>query len=199
MAAVKVFVDVGANVGQTLEEAMKAKWHFGRLYAFEPMWDAFWQLAAAYGEDPHVDLLPYGLSDHDGPCPVYGTNEILEASIWPTKSDVDASVVATCEMLDAGKWFKEEIDPDDYVVVKLNCEGAEIPILDSLIASEQIHTIDAMMIDFDIRRVIGREEEEQRVIDAMRRVGFTNYKLCEQVMVGATHQDRIANWLGGLR
>ncbi len=51
------------------------------------------------------------------------------------------------------------------------------------------------MIDFDIRKVPGLEHHEQKIIERMKRVGFNKYSLCDHVMIGTTHQNRIRNWL----
>lgn len=191
----RVFIDVGANIGQTLEEATKPEWGFEKWWAFEPMPREFRTLSALYGSRPGMNLRRAGLASETGRLKVYGTNDKIEASIYPDKNDVDESVFTECRMLGAAEFFSKFIAADDVNVMKLNCEGAEVPILDDLADSGEIHKLDRVMIDFDIRKVPGREPEADRILGKLRAVGFSAFDLCENVMNGPTHQARIANWL----
>ena len=51
------------------------------------------------------------------------------------------------------------------------------------------------MLDFDIRRVPGMEHTEGQLMGRMAEIGFDRFSLCDNVMVGNTHQRRIRNWL----
>ncbi len=192
----RIFVDIGANEGQSLEEAIKGRWGFDRFVAFEPMPTAFKALAIRFAED--VECYNFGLLDRSGQSDVYGTNELLEASVWSAKSDVDADVVTSCRFVAASEFFSQFIPADETVIVKMNCEGAEPLILDDLIDSGEIWKVTNVMIDFDIRRVVGEEHREHDVLGRLVEIGFNRFSLCENVMVGRTHQDRIANWLSTL-
>jgi FkbM family methyltransferase len=190
-----IFLDVGAHEGQTLDEVTKPGYRFNRVYAFEPMPAQYGQLVDRFGGDPRVTLCKFGLADRTGTLSLYGDNTAMEASLHPTKRDVDASVVTECRFVRASEFFAENVAAGDIVVVKLNCEGAEIVILGDLIDSGEIWKLANVMIDFDIRKVAGFEHQEHELLDRFAGIGFDRYSLCDDVMVGATHQDRIANWL----
>jgi hypothetical protein len=106
-----------------------------------------------------------------------------------------------CHFVRASEFFKAHIPGRATVVVKLNCEGAEVPILDDLADSGEIWKITNVMIDFDTRKVAGREAEADRILAKLDALGFDRYSLCENVMTlpGASHQQHIAQWLDGLR
>ncbi len=188
----RTFIDVGAHDGQTLEEVVKPRWGFDRIIAYEPLPEQFSTLVRRFGDDERVVLHNTALGDGKGVIVVYGSNDQMEASIYPTKNDLDAEVYRICAQADASAAVKA-LDGD--LVMKLNCEGAEVPILLNLCASGAIHRLSNVMIDFDIRKVVGHEQDEQQVLDAMAEAKFDRFQLCEDVMVGATHQDRIAAWL----
>jgi FkbM family methyltransferase len=196
---VSTFLDVGAHEGQTLVEVTKARWGFDRVVAFEPMPVQFGMLAERFGGLAGVELCNFGLAGASGAMSMFGTNSNMGASIFSAKNDVDASVVTECRFVDASAWFEAFLPPDEKVVVKLNCEGSEVPILSSLLDSGQIWRVADVMIDWDIRKVPGMEYREGEILARFRDVGFTGFSLCDDVMWGATHQDRIANWLGGSR
>lgn len=190
-----VFVDVGAHIGYTLEEVIKPKYAFDKIYAFEPMPRQFVGLTCAYSTISNVELFHCGLLDITGQRNIYGTNALLEASIHPNSGVVNGSVVTVCDFIEASEFFRTRLSSDDTNIVKLNCEGSEILILNNLMDSGEIWKIANVMIDFDIRKVSGLEYQEQQILDRFKEIGFKNYSLCDDVMVGSTHQERIAHWL----
>lgn len=197
-----IFLDVGAHNGQTLQEVVLPGYGFETIYAFEPMPTQYEILVERFARDPRVRIFNYGLADSTGPRPVYGDNSRLEASIYSTKEDVDADVVTECAFYSASEFFRDYIPVGGTVIVKLNCEGAEVPILRDLADSGEIWKATNVMIDFDIRRVVGYETEAAAVIERLDAIGFDRYCLAEDVMGGDpldTHQQRISRWLRGLR
>lgn len=194
----RVFLDVGAHEGQTLQEVVKRAYGFDRIYAFEPMPVQFARLESRFGGDPRVTLCNFGLADRTAVMSVYGTNDGMEASIFPTKRDLDPSVATVCEFVAASDFFLANLTILDTVVVKLNCEGAEVPILNDLIDSGQVWKVDNVMVDFDVRKITGMEGEEARILERFGKIGFDRFSLCEDVMHGPTHQERIAAWLESL-
>src|SRR4029077_11332413 len=62
--AVKIFFDVGANVGQTAEEALK-QFPQAKVYSFEPHPVTFARLSKRV-RDPRVESFPLALSDGEG-------------------------------------------------------------------------------------------------------------------------------------
>lgn len=181
-----VFLDVGAHDGQTLEAVIDLD--FELIYAFEPMPKQYATLVERF-KRPNVALCNFGLSDFTGESLVYGTNDEMEASMYPQKNDVDSRVVTVCDFVRASEFFEEL---PDGLIVKLNCEGAEVAILDDLIDSGQIWKIASVLIDFDIRKVLGEEHLEERTLKRLAEIGFDRY--CDWPP-GNTHQDRIRAWL----
>jgi FkbM family methyltransferase len=188
-----LFLDVGAHDGQTLREVLRHP--FDRIFAFEPMPVQHRNLLRDF-TDPRLQILRYGLSDRSGTMPVYGTNDDMEASVYPDKVDVDRVACTWCEFVEASRFFHDHVEPP--VIVKLNCEGSEIAILNNLIESGQVWKITNVMIDFDVRKIPGMEHLEAELLDRFEQIGFHNFSLCDDVMKGETHQDRIAHWLDSI-
>lgn len=183
------FLDVGAHDGQTLEEVTTDRYDFERIYAFEPAPAQYARLLERFAAVPNVTLLNCGLSDQTGPLPLYGTNDAMEASLYPAKVDVDEYVARLCHFVKASEFFTQL---PDGLTVKLNCEGAEVAILDDLIDSGQIWKIASVLIDFDVRKIPGMEHREEQTLKRLADIGFDRY--CSWPP-GATHQERIRAWL----
>ena len=190
-----VFLDVGGHVGQTLDEVTRPKYQFRTIYCFEPMPIQFTHLVRAYRTYENVQVFDYGLGDSTRMATIYGANEHCESSIYAEKNDVSTLMQTNCTIVEASNWFERNITEDDTVIMKINAEGSEIPIMNNLIDSGLIHRIHNVMLDFDIRKVNGMQHCEHDLIARMASVGFNRYSLCDDVMRGATHQSRIGNWL----
>lgn len=185
----KVFVDVGAHEGQTLEEVTRPAHGFDLIYAIEPMPATFQTLFDRYGHHLNVEFLPVALSIRTGTAVLYGTNELLEASLFPRKDDVDDTVRTEVRTLRASDFLASI--PPARIFVKLNCEGAEAPILSDLIHSGAIGRITRLLIDWDIGKVPGMERTETMIRRGLDRRGYHWDTWPE----GITHQRRLRAWL----
>jgi FkbM family methyltransferase len=186
-----IFLDVGGHRGQTLEEVLKHK--FTWVHCFEPMPAEYAYLQETYGHLSKLTLHNFGLAESTGQRNVYGTNAGMEASLFADKVDADAGTVTVCEFVEASEFFRTNLGGS--AIVKLNCEGSETLILNNLIDSGEIWKIVEVMIDFDVRKIPKMKKEEKRTLDRLRAMKFDRFVLSEKVMIGETHQDRIANWL----
>lgn len=194
----KIFLDVGGHEGQTLREIVSGKYTFDEVYCFEPMPKEYKFLVENYKLD-NVHILNYGLLDRTSDEYIYGTNFDMGASIYKKKIDLDNRNHQTlCKFVDIDSFCKEHLSEGDLVVMKLNCEGSEIPILKRLIETNQIHKFSNIMVDFDIRKVVGHQQEEHNIINLLRQSGFNNFCLAEDVMRGNSHEGRLYHWLYNL-
>jgi len=191
----RVFLDVGAHIGQTLEEVIKEEWGFDLIYSFEPMPGEFAKLSEKFGKLRNVRLFNYGLLDRTEELPMYGANDGMEATVLPDMSTIHhPEKVTMCRFVEA-RAFIDSIPQEEGIILKLNCEGSEVAILDNLIDTGRIGRIFYAMIDPDYRHMPRGMEEIHRVLDRLKDVGFDRYFMCDEVMIGPTHQERTANWL----
>ena len=188
-----VFVDIGAHNGQTVEEVIKPQYAFDKIIAIEPMPRQNRNLHYFFGHVPTLEIFHCGLSDKTGKTIIYGDNKHLEASIHPTKPNVNEEIATECDFFEASEFFRKYLSADDVNIVKINCEGAEIAILSNLIDSGEIWKITKAAICWDVSKIPGMEEQEQLMKDRFEEIGFDAWK-CPPV-TGETHQDRIAYWL----
>lgn len=188
-----IFLDIGSHIGQTLEEVVKESYGFEKVYGFEPARVQYQALVSRFSfhPAPNLRIFNYALGDHDGTAELYGSNDQMEASLFPGKRDVDPAVSQTVNVCDVARFFREYVTVP--AVVKINCEGGEIAILERLISSGEIEKIKAMLVDFDAFKVPGLEQEVPRVRAELAAIGFDRYR--DTWPAGETHQDRIANWL----
>jgi FkbM family methyltransferase len=187
----RTFVDIGSHRGQTLEEVVKPRWGFDRIHAIEPMPREFAVIEERFGDQPAVRFHAIALGYMTGDAFMYGTNEQLEASFYSHKTDVDASVRTTVHCVDASEWFGEHAEGDLYV--NLNAEGAEFPILESLLWTGEIKRITAMQLSWDMKKVPGLAGHIPMLAARLNHAGVTWTADYADL---PTHQEQIAAWLG---
>ncbi len=92
-------------------------------------------------------------------------------------------------------WFACNTSADDYVVVKTNCEGSEVDILDSLMDGNIMKNIYCFLITFDIRNYEKSQHREVEIRKRLKKEKLTNFCFSDNVMIGITHEQRIEHWL----
>lgn len=184
-----IFVDVGAHEGQTIDEVRRAVYPFDVIHAIEPMPAQAAILRDRFSYDPRVVVHQFALSHTSGLTTMFGTNEALEASLFPEKNDVDANVRTMVVAVRASDFFR---DLGCGLVVNMNCEGGEVPILEDLLGSGEIDRIAHLMVDFDARKVVGMEEAPRNVVKGLDQTDVS-YRLTYPDL--PTHAEQIACWL----
>jgi len=190
----KIFLDVGGHEGQSLSGVLEPKYAFDKIFVFEPVKSLHTKLNQVAGGRPNVHLLQYGLWNKNATQKIYSPGT-LAGSVHVAHQDVDQNFFEMCNFVDASEWFSKNINKDDEVYVKLNCEGAEADILLDLLQSKEIFKIKNVMVDFDVRKVKGLENSQHEVLDKFRSENFKSYSICEEVMHGPSHAIRIQSWL----
>jgi FkbM family methyltransferase len=188
---VKIFLDVGAHAGETLNAVRDPKYGFDRIYCFEPA-AACWPALEGV-RDPRVEVCRYGLWNETGTHALHDVGSI-GASMFAEKF-ADARPHETAHFVRASDWFREHVRDGDDVYLKLNCEGAEVDIVEDLLESGEFARVRSAMIDPDVRKIPSLAHRERELRDRLAQAGLSNYFMEEEVMVGPTHRARIQNWL----
>lgn len=185
----KIFLDVGANTGQSLAAVLPLD--FDRIICFEPA-SACWPSLQALADD-RVTIERFGLWNATTEADIFqpGTKG---AGIFK-KDRGQSDETERCRFVRASEWFADNIKPTDIVYLKLNCEGAECDVIDDLLDSGMFDRVTFAMIDFDVRKISSQKHRQAEVMERLAVYPFPRVATSKQVMVGATHADRIRNWL----
>lgn len=184
----KVFLDVGAHLGETLAVAIQPRWGFDRIYCFEPAPPCWSHLKQV--RDSRIEICRFGLFDHDGSFELYNSGS-LGASLSAEKDG--SSSWTQCQFRDAAKWFEENLNDGDRVFVKINVEGAEYEIVRRLFEAGALQRVSHLLIHFDVRKVPSRahlEPEMRAMLDAAR----VDWVLAERMIFGSVSRGT-RNWL----
>jgi FkbM family methyltransferase len=191
----KIFLDIGSHMGQTLREVTKEKYAFDKIVGFEPSSFCLDELKKIAAEDDRIEICKFGLSNRNEDIQLFQAGTQAGSIYKDEDYSVDKEEVETIKLCDACEWFESNTSADDYVVVKTNCEGSEVDILDSLMDGNIMKNIYCFLITFDIRNYEKSQHREVEIRKRLKKEKLTNFCFSDNVMIGISHEQRIENWL----
>lgn len=188
----KIFLDVGAHTGETIKVALESKYRFDRLYAFEPILKNCKVIRTF--KDERIILCKYGLWNENCIMRIYNPGS-MGASVYNNKWGRVTTSSQFAKFVRASDWFYKNLEIDDEIYLKLNCEGAEIAILDDLIVSGQYEKINVAMIDFDICKFPSKKHLAEEMKTRLTQLGIPKIFYADEFQVNGTHSDFTHSWL----
>lgn len=183
----RVFLDVGAHIGQTLAAAKR--WNFDRIVCFEPATQHLPALEAL--ADERTSIRSFGLLDRTVDLPLYNVGG-QGASLWKRPERSKASEM--CSFVRASDWLNDQV-PGCEVWMKLNVEGAELDILTDLMDTGAIRRINYLLVMWDARKIpeiAPRMEEVRARLATYTRPIVTDSR---DIPDAKTREERIDGWL----
>ena len=198
----KLFIDVGGHFGETIEAVIDPIFAIDEIYSFEPSNVCYKKILDKFQGVKHLHVFNAGLADRAEIRSLFKPGS-EGASFFSDHTALDPGnmrddsyqEVESCAVLDASAWFFSNISHEDYVIMKLNCEGAEISILQSLIRTGEILKINNLLVDFDARKIPSISGMISETEASLRESGVPYY-LPEAVQYGGgSHYGGIQQWL----
>lgn len=162
----KILFDLGANVGQSIVGFSQTLERFEDyvVYAFEPNKSLIPKIQLTIDnletKPAKIEVYNKAASDRDGETVIWmNDNASIASTIIPEKGksrycgisvpgDTRESLVET---VDFGKLFGSIVTQKDYVILKIDIEGAEYPVLESLLAAKQFANVDKLLVEWHER------------------------------------------------
>jgi FkbM family methyltransferase len=196
--APRVFVDVGAHNGGSIFSVIEGGYSFDRMVSVEPDPEMIAALERRFAKEiaaGRYQIAPVGLSDHAGTAHLMGDNTEGGASMIAAKFGAVTGVVREIKLIDWPTFLKEYGLEDARLWVKINAEGAEVAILDSIIAQGG-KNIESLVIFFDIVKSPFGAWKKWRVMRDLSHADIP-YLLAENVLIKHGPRKRLNNWLSG--
>lgn len=192
----KVFVDVGAHEGFSIATVIEGGYAFDRMISAEPDPDMVAMLKARFAKelaDGRYQISTAGISNKSGMATLFGDNLHGSATMLANKKVSGENRARTIELID---WptFLDRFDlRDARLWVKINTEGAEVAIIESIIA-EGGRNVESLVVYFDIVKVPFGAWKKWRTIRALRKSGIPFF-IAEDILVKHAPRPRMHNWL----
>lgn len=167
----KIFVDCGTNLGIVLKHFMDELPDHD-FYAFEPnesLLPSVRENVAQAAGSARVEISHSAVWTHDGTIDLFlGHHE--SSTVMPGKrvppvynQQIDYGTPLRVPAIDFSAWLRRTVSPDDHVVVKMDIEGAEYPVLTRLLDDGTINLISVLYVEWHYDRfpAMSRAEHEQ--------------------------------------
>ena len=186
----KIFIDVGSHIGETLNEVINKRYNFDKIFCIEPSKNSISKLKKF--NDSRIEIVPAAFGNKNKSSKLFSSGD-LSASIYTNENNINK--FENINIIKTSDWFKNNIDINDIVYVKLNCEGSECDIIDDLIDSNEIIKIFSLLITFDVRDFKNLKYREVETRKKLKKSNLINFCFSDEMMIGETHALRIRNWL----
>ena len=179
----KVFVDLGGHIGETVRRFYREvpdapDWD---IFTFEPMPEA---LRKNVGFIPNVNIIDAVAATETGEVPFY-TGEINDGEGSTTiegKKTGRLTGETKVRSIDFAKWLGDTTDESDYIVVKMNIEGGEYPLMKQLSANGVMKRVDQFYIDTHSHKF---PDEQAREFEAIAKEFISKAKFVRTAQKGA--------------
>ena len=168
----KVFIDCGGHRGQSIGWA-KAYTDCNEFHSFEPnseLWRNF-----------DTNLHKEAVWIYDGEVDFFVAEKVGGSTIVQGKKtanvDYDHPVRVPC--IDLGKWIKNTFNKEDYIILKLNIEGAEYEVLRSMVNDGSIEYIDKLYAELHYKKLanfVGDEDDIVALVEPYVKIRNWNAK-----------------------
>ena len=182
----RIFVDLGAYRGDTLELAMLTCPPFDRYYAFEPCKASFRTMEKAFKGRPGVECIHAAAGTSDGTTKLFHhqdaagwfrrifANENAEEghSTMAAKSNVDPRSFETVPVVDLSRFLREHAKPEDEVVLKVDIEGGEYDLLEKLLADGSFELVDKLYCEWHRHKMPVAEGRHETILRKLAEAGY---------------------------
>ncbi|MFL6589867.1 MAG: FkbM family methyltransferase [Chthoniobacterales bacterium] len=171
-----LFLDGGGHDGSSVRRFRKEfdpQMRF-RIVTFEPNP----VYAQAYADMPKHQLIEAALSDHDGAASLYLDREDGDGStLFRNKLTRDNGGFGVLDIenpiqvrtVNLSRWLRQHTSVLDYIILKLDVEGAEYAILEKLLRDGLLRRVAHLFIEWHWSRVAVPEQTHRALLDRIAR------------------------------
>lgn len=170
----RVFIDLGAFTGDTLEIALKRYKGFDRFYAFEPLTKNFEILKKKFGDKKNVYLINAAADTEAHKGKFYFGNEWGDkgGSLCNSKTTCSKDIFETVACLDFSKFVTENFSLKDKIILKIDIEGKEYDLFKYMIKGNSISYIDQIYCEWHYDRIGLDYGKHRELIKHLRTRGY---------------------------
>jgi FkbM family methyltransferase len=174
---VKIFIDLGAFTGDTLQLALSQYSDFDRFHAFEPFSINFEKLYRAFGSRENVVLHRAAADVTDGKRKLFLHNA---PHLYPDtghtllgeKADVSPETFELVDCVDFSRFVIDTFSPSDTIILKIDIEGMEYDVLSTMIRHGSIRYISRIFCEWHPTRAKIGKKRHQELVRELQGLGF---------------------------
>ena len=149
----KIFLDCGANKGQSINFALQTilKDYEYEIHSFETLPLFVTKLNKYFISNPNINIYHAAVWDKDGIERFFISPKSTESGTLikeKTSGGISEDSFITIPTIDLSKWIVGNLNKNDYIILKFDIEGAEYKVLKHLIQTGAIEYINEFRGEF---------------------------------------------------
>jgi len=175
----KVFLDCGGNIGQSIKRFKKSK-RYDKDFIIHS-WEPVDCLSKFYRDQPDITFHNKAVWTYDGEITFFldvskGPRRSLGSTIFKEKKSrrLNRKNPATVPCVDFGKWVKDNLSKEDFIILKVDIEGAEYEVLEKMIEDGSINYIDDLYIEWHYHKVKIPKERHDALLEKLEAIKTLN-------------------------
>jgi FkbM family methyltransferase len=170
----KVFIDLGAYDGDSLETALKKYSDFDRFYAFEPLSKNFAVLEKKFSRYDNVSLFHTAADTRTGQSEFYLGRDFGDegGSLCKNKKTNFKDKLEMVPTIDFSQFIKDQFKRTDRIILKVDIEGKEYDLFTKMIIEGSIDYISEIFCEWHWDRLNMSEEGHLYVLRSLNNSGF---------------------------
>jgi FkbM family methyltransferase len=147
----KIFIDCGANVGQSISNFVK-KWedyNEYEIHSFEPH-PGLSNDVIKTAEKHNLENFHFhneAISDIDGEFNFYLAHNRIGSSLENTKDGINLHHKVLVKTIDLSKWISNNFSKDDFIILKIDIEGSEYRVMKHLFETNVIEYVNEVYFE----------------------------------------------------
>lgn len=167
----KIFIDGGGNDGSSIELFIQQYpgAHEFEIHSFEPHPEMFKELSSKATES--VKVYKLALSDKEGNADFFLSKTTFGSTLNESKQTggIGRNGKINVKTVDLSSFLVENFTQEDYIVLKLDIEGAEYPVLSKLINTGTIKYINKLYGEWHQHKLANIPiQQHNRLIEELR-------------------------------
>lgn len=175
----KILISLGSNKGGEFPTFKASKIYSSDflIYAFEPEPRCFNKIASVAKIVPNITHIKKAVSTIDGTLSWNIGNLTVSGTLRDDKKWGMSGEKVLVETINLSRWFAENINPDDYVIMTVDIEGSEYDVLEQMISTGEIDKVNKIYVEFHNNYKFDnieekRDEEIRATLDARFKENF---------------------------
>jgi FkbM family methyltransferase len=181
----KVFIDAGANIGQSIENFIKnwQNWREFEIHSFEanPRLVRYFD---KYKDIENINFYNKAVWINDGSVEFYLCNSgNCSSSVVGSKITGNLDKIPTIiPCIDISNFIKNRYKKEDYIILKIDIEGGEYELVQHMIDNKTFEYVDVLYIEFHNRKVGKTKQDDEFLLNEMHK--FTNMEVHHETYNG---------------
>ena len=164
----KIYVDCGSFKGKSIKQFRALFGGDYEIFAFDPF---------VVREYAGMTFFKKAVWVEDCKMPLYVNTKKRNAGSSLFKEKITGKLnkdnPVEVECVDFSRWIRDNFDPTDYIVLKMNIEGSEYPVLNKMIEDGTIDYIDRLYLSFHYEKIGLSKEEHDKLVSALKALKTT--------------------------